>query len=430
MFASSRFSKVQFLFCLFCFMPYISPGTLVPSEVQPWAALIAWGVIVFRFINPNLNSRATGGREQDRNVVVLILLVFLMLLYVSSNTDLLTYVKKTVAIPLSIGVLLYARDVQLTALKSALKFSVVIYLFFAILQYVSVSTYIAISSMFVVVSDVYVGERGAASLAPEATDFGFTLAYLFLISLLIRRVESLDRPVHKSGLITFGLILLGIALSKSASGIIAMMVVLVAANLHFNQVRRMLIPLAVSVIIVVIVILLPRDLIENVRGLRLLYAMFSEPLLLLKTSFAHRAVHNIVGFIAFFDSLGLGFGAGSFTTVGPGIYLDHGLSYTLDLTPWHVTAVLASLETAPLSVIAQLLTEHGVIGLAFMYFIFLRISKSNMHVKYAVISIMVLTWAQSFPIAYPMFWLLAGLAVNPVFLKNDGASDLKPRMVN
>ena len=66
--------------------------------------------------------------------------------------------------------------------------------------------------------------------------------------------------------------------------------------------------------------------------------------------------------------------------------------------------------------------ENGLPDLAhevFILVVFWRILYSTMHYKYAVFALMILTWLQSFPIAYPMFWLLAGLAHNPRFVQRQ-----------
>lgn len=411
--ARARFGILPFLVGVFSFMPYVSPGTLLPVQVQPWAPLIGWwGFILLAFQRKTI--------QRDVQFFVLIFLALSFMVYASpyDEADILTYLRKTIALFLSLGIMAYAPKIHPLHLARGLRISTWLYLFYAVLQYVSTSLYVALALPLVEVRNVTIGERGAASLAPEATDFGFTMAYLLAFTLLVRKALQTYHPTVMQGFGRYLIpaILLCILLSKSASGVMAgaLVLMIVNSNLIFRT-KTMFQGLAGIAVVVIVILLLPQSVVENFRGLRLLLITLTDPELLLQTSFAHRAVHNITGIIAFFESRGMGYGSGSFTVVAPEIYQRYGLGEVLGLSDYHQGAVFETLRTVALGVVPLLLTEFGIMGLAFIVIVFWRVLASNMHYKFAIAALMLLTWLQSFPSAYPMFWLFAGLAANRHF---------------
>lgn len=400
------------LFLMACFMPYISPGIPMPTEVQPWAALMAWGAVVFGLVT---TMRLRG----DVWFAVMVFLSIVMMVYVYPEAEggILTFLRKTFALLLSLGIIVYAAEVTPQAVARALRFAVPAWLAFALLQYASPQVFLAVVSPFVANRDLVIGERGAASLAPEATDFGFTSVYLLVIILLVRKVLASTEGGGKGfGRVLIPMAILNILLSKSASGVFASVLVLGVMNLGLLTRWRRLIPAGMAVVAVgAVAMLFPEGAFDGIRGFRVLSDFIAEPASILQTSFAHRAVHNIVGVIALVESGGTGHGAGSFTSVGPRIYVTEGLGHVLQLNDYHVDAVFRSLQTAALGVFPQLLTEYGVVGILLIVMVFWRVLASRMVLRYAVASLMFLTWLQSFPLAYPMFWLLVGFAGNRFF---------------
>ncbi len=407
------------IFAIFCFMPYVSIGIKLPSQVQPWAALMAWtGFFIFSY------QRGYIRRDNQFFLLTLISIACMLYVYPDADGDVMTFLRKTVVLFLSVGIISFARELRPEDLARALRFAVPVYLVFALLQYASTGAFIAATSPFVTVRDIHIGERGAASLAPEATDFGFTTAYLIMFTLLVRACINQEGKFAGFGRYLLPMAALCIVLSKSASGVMAVMVVLAAmnANLLFRS-KTLLQGLTAIAVVVLGIMMIPEDVINGMRGLRVLLTALENPEFLLQTSFAHRAVHNVVGWIGFVESGGLGYGSGSFTIIGPEIYQRYGLGEAMGLTEFHKVAVFETLQVVALGVIPQLLMEFGILGLAIIVIVFWRILSSAMTYKTAVALLMLMTWIQSFPSAYPMFWLLVGLAVNPHF--NEAANRIR-----
>ena len=103
--------------------------------------------------------------------------------------------------------------------------------------------------------------------------------------------------------------------------------------------------------------------------------------------------------------------------MGPEIYHQYDLANRLNLSNWHVDAVAVSLSKGALGVFPMLLTEYGVFGVIFVIAVFSLVWRSNVHHRYPIIALMFLTWLQSFPAAYPLFWFLIGLSRNKEFQK-------------
>ena len=77
--------------------------------------------------------------------------------------------------------------------------------------------------------------------------------------------------------------------------------------------------------------------------------------------------------------------------------------------------MVPTLETNASSTFALLIFEYGVFGIIFIFYIFVSIIRSDLQAKYVVATILFMTWLQSFPAAYPLFWLLLGLHTNTHF---------------
>lgn len=406
------------LACVLTLMPYLSPGRLLPSQVQPWAALLAWAVVIVA----SLRGRRV---QADMSVALMLLFTTMMLVYFPWDVpvDLADLVRKTIGIPLSIGLVILGQNIDRSTLRSAVWVAACAYLFGAILQYVSTSAYLSVVRPFVDVVNIQIGSRGAASFAPEATDLGFTMAFLLLIALLT--YSSSDRRSRTAQAVLVVIILTTAALSQSGTGIIASIVVLSLWLVQrLSRARKGLAIGALAVLAAILVYAVPSDEV-TIRGFALLQTSLSDPSALLQTSFAHRIVHNLVAVIAFVSSAGLGFGAASFTVVAPEIYVNYRIPQALDLSSYYSAAVLETLGTNALSVTAQLLTEFGVVGLSLIALLVMRVARSRVRFKLAVGALLIFTWLQSFPAAYPPFWLLIGLVCNEDFTRRPPETSRK-----
>ena len=394
-------------------LPYVSPVYRFPSEVQPWAALLAW------FVSFDLLLRAKFARFRTSEWLILaISTYFLCYVYVDADFDLLFYLKKSGAFFLSLGIYWISARTPVHLLRRALPLVVWIYFIFALLQYVSVSIYVSIVNQLVPVRDIYVGERGAASLAPEAADFGFTTVYFIMLIFMLSTSEQRFTVVLRKNFLLLLISSSCVVLSKSGSGIIAGVIVtvliLAGAIGRIRWDKRFVLAAGVAIGLVLVFVLIPRDFVEEVRGLRLLYTAVEEPLELLATSFSYRLIHNVAGGLALYDSYGFGFGGGSFVHVAPAVFYSYDLGTVFNLNNWYSTAVPESMELQALGVLPLLMAEYGVIGLLFAIIVFGSVWKSSIVYKYAVITLLGMTWLQSFPASYPLFWLLAGLTYNPM----------------
>ena len=395
-------------------LPYVSPVYRFPSEVQPWAAVLAWLVSI------DLVLRGRFARLRTSEWLILaISFYFLCYIYRDSEFDLLLYLKKSGAFLLSLGIYWIAARARINSLRSVLSLAVWMYFIFALLQHISVSSYIAIVTQLVPVRDIFIGERGAASLAPEAADFGFTAVYFILLIFILSKSNRSPTAVFRKYIILLIAASSCVLLSKSGSGIIAGAIVftLIFAGV-LGRIRwdnRFFLAISVTMGLVLAFVLIPRSLVEQVRGLRLLYTAVEEPLELLATSFAYRFVHNVAGILALYESYGLGFGGGSFVHIAPEVFYSYNLGPTFDLNAWYSTAVPESMELQALGVLPLLMTEYGAIGLLLVVTVFGSVWKSSIPYKYAVMALLGMTWLQSFPASYPLFWLLTGLAHNPAF---------------
>ena len=393
--------------------PYVSPVYRFPSEVQPWAALLAW------FATLNL---LTGGKfakfRKSEWLLLAISIYFLGYVYMDAAFDLLFYLKKSGAFLLSLGIYWIAARCRIESLRRIFPLVVWTYFTFALLQYVSGASYVALATPWVPVRDIVVAERGAASLAPEATDFGLTAVYFMILTLLLHGPHR--RPARESfrSLALFLVSLSCVVLSKSGSGIIAgaivMFLMLVGATRHHGLDKRFFLAIGAAAVLFGFFTFVPGNVVEDFRGLRLLYTVLENPLDLLDTSFSYRLVHNVVGGLMLYESYGVGFGAGSFVHVAPAVYDAYDLGSVFEFNDWYAVAVPESLELQALGVMPLLMAEYGVIGLLFAAILFGSVWKSSIPYKFAVLALLGMTWLQSFPAGYPLFWLLAGLARNPM----------------
>ena len=409
---------MQFTILLTAFLPYCSLVLRLPGDVQPWAALLSW--MYWLILTQSQDWKAKLNRWDV--VLFSFCIFFLLYIYTGGEVSAMTYLRKTMVFLLSIAILWSARYFRISYMRQALTFATCAYLFFAVLQYVSTGAYVALAGLLTRLKDVNIGNRGAASLAPEATDFGLTMVYVILFALILKARDPapsrfLGFDVYKA------IIVMGVAcivLSRSGTGFIGVTVVGGLAFLSQTHKKRYAIA-AVGVIcaLIVGVMALPASVVQNVRGLQLLFAVFSGIDFLFATSFAHRSIHNIVSFISLYETYGLGHGAGSFTIVAPEIYDRYGLATQFGMSSWHQGAVRTTLGTGALAVTALLITEFGAVGILFIVIIFAIVRNSRLPYRGAIMALMAMTWLQSFPAAYPMFWILVGLARNPIVSSAD-----------
>lgn len=401
----------QVTFLLAVLLPYVAlPFLRFPAETQPWAAVLGWLFVAAQVVSrPNRKVTAF-------DLTLVILATILMIhVYQGEQIDLSYYLRKNVGILLSLSILFMGRLIAPRALWLALVTSVTVYVFFGVLQVFSNPIYQAIGAIFVPLTQVDLSDRGIASLCPEATDFGFLSVYLLFFTLVLMRIQA--PPTSMRSLQIMALVTTGCAVaSMSGSGIIALAAVLSIIFLRRIRKPRVVILAIVGLAVVASTLLALQPNLMSVRGVQLLSLLVTSPSTLVSTTtFSYRFISNVIGIIALFESYGLGYGAGAYTLIAPQIYLTHDLGTVWQLQDYYLVNVRNVLEIAPSGVFPVLFLESGLIGVALVIHLWRAVYRSTIPFGSAALVLMTLAWAQSFPVAWPPFWLLIGLSLNPQF---------------
>ncbi|WP_336962970.1 hypothetical protein [Sphingobium aquiterrae] len=406
---------------LLCCLPYLVLGPLAaPSQVQPWAALFCWLYLVQRLLTRDL-------RITNLHIMLAAFaLWFMVYVYRPDQVSLDYYFRRSASFLLSWGIILAMQYLSPGLLWRMLKLTLPLWTAFGLLGYASNALYFRITAPLVPTIVGVAGGRGSTSLAPEATDFGFTMAFMLLICMVTRRAlanrsEDAERwPVW--------LAVFNIALSQSGSGFFAAVAIAFLYNLTKRTgtgpapVMRYLIFGAIAVLMLAALSTLPET---GVRGIDLMVSTLQSPLSLVNTTFSYRIVHNYVGILGMIDSGFTGFGAGAFISEGPRLYTEYALGRLFGLTGWYATNVPVTLGVSPTAFFPVILLEYGLVGLVYILVLFRGVGLSRIPYKPICLVMMFMTWAQSFPAAYPPFWLIVGLAMNPAFRDARKAADTR-----
>lgn len=391
------------------FLPYLSLGPLsVPSQVQPWAAIGAWIWLALRLLSGRLRIAPT------QMILLWFALWFLVYVYDGSGLGHADSLRRSSGYILGIGIAVASAHITPKILWRALGLVVPTWLGFGLLRYGVPALYYTLVEPLV--PTVFHGDaRGTSSLAPEATDFGFTMVFLVVLGMIARRrltetgVEVSRWPIvlaaasailSVSGTGFFGLAAVGavflLTRPPGRGGIVGRRFQFVAALIAGLLVLGTL-PVA------------------TFRGLALLQTAVEDPSGLLQSTLVYRVAHNLVGVIGFAESGLLGYGAGSFTVMGPTIYSEHGIGGLLGITGYYASNVPLTLGQSPVSAIAPMLLEYGMLGLIFALIVFRIVVTSDLPYKSIAVLILALAWLQSFPVAWPPFWVLVGIAMSRGF---------------
>ncbi|MGK2908445.1 MAG: hypothetical protein ACSLE1_01365 [Sphingobium sp.] len=399
---------------LLCCLPYLVFGPLAaPSQVQPWAALVCWLFLAQRLLTQDLSI--------NRLQMILAAFAFWFMVYVyrPDQVSLDYYFRRSASFLLSWGIVMAMQYLSPALLWRLLKITLPLWTAFGLLGYVSTALYFQITAPLVPTIVGIAGGRGTTSLAPEATDFGFTMAFMLLLCMVTRRA------LRNSGVAAqrwpLWLALFNIALSQSGSGFFAAVAIGILHNLLSpasagrQPAVRYLATAAFAIVLLVAVWALSVLPETGIRGIDLMATALKSPEALLNTSFSYRAVHNYIGILGIIDSRFTGFGAGAFLAEGPRLYMEYGLGRLFGLTGRYATTVLETLSVSPTAFFPVILLEYGIVGLIYILVLFRGVGISRIPYKPICVAMMFMTWAQSFPAAYPPFWLLVGLAMNPAF---------------
>ena len=392
-----------------CFLPYLNLGPLsVPSQVQPWAALLAWLWVGGKLLTTGVRITAF------QWTLVLFAAWFMFYVYGGEGFDVQTYLRRSAAFLLSAGIFLAGQYLTPATVWRALRFVLPIWLLFAGLRYALPSLYFSVVTPLVptvVNSDA----RGTSSLAPEATDFGFTMAFLVVLCMITRRrLQEEGAPAEKWPLI---FAIAGALMSQSGTGYIglALVGVLYLATRPSGRFGRSGRYIAAAVLAVPAILLLDTVSSSGIRGVDLLSTALQSPEALLDTTVSYRIAHNVVGFLGMMDTHLQGYGAGAFVNEAPDVYARHSLGVLLNLNEYYGTSVPLTLSQSPVSQFAVIMLEFGIIGVVYVLLLFAFAMRSKIPFKTIAVAILLVTWLNSFPAGWPPFWVMIGIMMSPHF---------------
>lgn len=399
-----------------CLLPYINLGPIsTPSEIQPWGGILAWLWVGAR-------SLRTGVRITPFQWLLLFFAGYFMVnVYGGEGFDPSLYLRRSGAYLLCAGIFLACQYLTPATLWRALKIATPVWLMFGVLRYVDGAIYYAVVTPLV--PNVFSSDsRGTSSLAPEATDFGFTMVFIVTLCMITRRrLTQQGLRAEKWPIVTA---VASVLISFSGTGYLGLAVIgsvylLTSPAIKYGMVGRSLIALVVAASTVIIMSLLPS---QSIRGVELLRLAIQDPISLMDTTTSYRIVHGTVGALGLVDSGYLGYGAGSFQSEAVDVYYRHSLGGVFQLRNHYETNVPATLSNNPSSQIAVLLLEFGVVGVVYLLLIFGFAVRSRIPFKAIAVMILALAWLGSFPAAWPPFWLVIGIMMSPNFVNKKGLS--------
>ena len=399
-------SPLYSLLFFFALMPYISPWVQFPGNLQPYCFVLGW-ILALMYVNKKRWMLDFDGYFLG---VVFFSIVTIFYLNPFGPVDIGQIFRKSISIFMSLGLLFIVSMTGFLKAKNAVVISVGLYTFFGLLHYLDADLFIELASKFVLLRDVEIGVRGTPSLAPEATDFGFTMVYMIVIVCIMRADRLLSAPLFSA---IFLACIVNVVLSQSVSGVIAGC--LLSGIWCVRRIQLSTKRLIFGFFLVVFFLASSeaflfsgKTMFGDVRVVQIGSEFLRDPSILLSTSFAHRFVHLYVGALGFFQTVGLGFGAGTFTIIAPEIYINSNVSAYFGLNAHYTHACYESLKESPVSVIGLLIFEYGFVGFALvLYLISLPFLCKNKY-RYYISALIFLTLFQSFPLAYPLMWLLLG----------------------
>jgi hypothetical protein len=401
-------------------LPYLNFGPLsAPSQVQPWAALAAWLWVAVKAVT-------TGLRVTGMQWLLLAFSVWFMLdVYGGEGFDLQTYFRRSAALLLSAGIFLACQYLTPAALWRALKLTLPIWLAFAALRYVSEDAYFSIVTPLVP-TVVRSAARGSSSLAPEATDFGFTMAFMVVLCMIARyrlREEGV-RPERWPLLAAVAATLL----SQSGSGYLTLALIgaihlLTSPSVRYGVVGRLLLS---AVVVVPAVMVLDSLSSSGIRGIDLVSTAIRAPGDLMDTTASYRVAHSVVGFFGMLDSNLAGYGAGAFVNEATEVYHRHSVGNLLGLQGYYAYEVPAGLSNSPVSQFAVFMLDFGLIGVIYLVALGIFALRSRIPWKGIAVAVLFVAWFNSFPAGWPPFWLMIGIMMSPHFVSRRLTGDGGP----
>ena len=399
---------VNLLF-FFAFMPYISFGLKAPSNIQPYFLLIGWVAAIAWLVKKNFRVLVANDTK-----ILFVIGVFLVV-YINPMNELSygQWLRKSWSVLLILGSVFVFSASGLSKAKIPLLAALSCYSLFSLLHYLHPAFYLSLSGFFVELRDVEIGIRGTASLAPEATDMSFTMVYLGVFTALMKHHKLISKRLAS---FCFLLCVLNVFASLAISGFVALFGLLTLWIVRNDSLKfgRFFLILVVIVFFSILSLNFDSDS-DSDSGLRVMDVLFNvvtDPSLILETSFAHRFVHLYVGVIAIMETSGLGFGAGSFTEYASDLFVAHNVSAQLSLNSYYSFAVWETLKESPVSMIGMLMFEYGVFGIVVVLFLITIPLRSTVQHKSYLSFMIFLTLFQSFPLSYPLMWVIIGYVIS------------------
>ena len=384
----------------------------MPSEVQVFGSLAAFFAILYAAFSTGLRFK-----QQDF-VFAAFALYFIFFIKFWATPDLGSYLRKSFSLLICFPIFFITKFVKVETILQALKIALAIYVVFILLEYANKDIYFTVARLFVPGAlGAYEG-RGLTSLAPEATDLGFTGAYLFLI---LRMVAYSQRINYRSLLMCYGACIFIILSSASGSGYFTLAAFLSLELLSRISIRK-IIALVVTLItcLAIIIFSVPDALFEQlgtIRAIELATTLALNPNAIGETTLSYRMAHNLVGFYGMLESNFIGHGAGEFILGAQNTYYDYSVAEALGISGWYALNVPVTLTESPLAMTAVLMYEFGFVGILLVIFMIQVPYTNHVYAANRIALLIFLTLGQSFPLAYPPLYFLLGMCAHKAFIR-------------
>lgn len=381
-----------FIFFSLCLMPYFTIGITI-SDVQPWYAVIGWALLL-----SHRNLKFT----YFETIFLIFSFIYIFALDFYGVDNLISVIRKQISILFLFPVLVLTR-LYGNYLNGQLIFYVsLVYLFFVVSQIFFPSLYDALG-IFFNQKVTEIGARGISGMMAEPTDFGFFSMCMIVLAMLKKKsFTSTSKYYFTLGLfIFFGLI----TFSGSAYVTLFLILLLLFFQSRISTSKKIFILIASALGLIILF----SSLIE-IRGFSILTSLLTDPLFVINnTSFSYRFYSNLVAIFYFFDSYGVGCGVGCMDSVALPVIEKYSLFNNLDNLYYKQQLLEFFSQEQPNSIFSELVFHTGILGVIFLTCIFIKLIKNNTFGKKFIILVFFLYLMQSFPLLFPIPWLLLAL---------------------
>ena len=244
-----------------------------------------------------------------------------------------------------------------------------------------------------------IGERGASGFCPESGLACAIFVVLLLSLIYFRKKNELN---HSQFLFGVALCVVSILLTKSATGILFIFIIISYFLLMYSNLKQKII--FTIFIIIGTFIVLNGNFLETTRAGALLLLAIENPLtiLVLDGSLAERAAGISFGFVSLLENI-FGYGGGSFPQLAPKLDQSYGVMNFFYTARDQTQGTVSAFGTYTL--------EFGIVFLFFLGLITWRYTRFN-YISQTSVTFALLFILASYSIAFPGIWYLLILARN------------------